>query len=338
MRSLLLAAFCWIGATNSFAQQTSTVQKSQTNTSDAANDEGHRTLVVYRLRNIRSTDAVRLIKDLGIGGVNLKIAEDAQTNSIVVSCREEAHQEIEAVLKQMDRASELPKKEEEAPVQLLRFPSPMPRHLADLVAKYSEVSEVGIAFDQETGVVMIRGDKSPVQKTLLALDEMQKIAQKIAIERVERDAGRSRRPVALRIFWLTNQPQANSLKSDTELSKIIDRLGGLGFEGLRVGMHLVARCDLAHPGTSSCMVEGREQIEEISRKLSVQAKVKSEDGSDIIGELQIRTSESSASHRAPVESSVLVDVNLAVKKYYVLAAAPLGRHHSVFVVQYIDDL
>ena len=203
-----------------------------------------------------------------------------------------------------------------------------------MISRFSELSDVTFALDEELGLVMLKGKKEQVQKIQKFIDDLK------AIEKGKSEYAVKPVSIGIRVLWLTNSPLPSEMvtEADPKLQQIIDRLGKQGIKNLALGMQLMSRCDPS-PGTpGKCKVSGSVDLKDNSQELFVDASFSQLQSALVLnGHIEIRATRTPVAPGVVSRSSVEVDVNVVPGKYYVLSSTPVGNHHSVFVVHLLDD-
>lgn len=283
-------------------------------------------LKMYRLKYTKSESALETIKRLGFQG---QFADDSRTNSLVISASPSVHKEIAELLTEIDE------QETDGDVtQILLSRDVEPSET--LLSKFAEMSGVQAAFDKDTGLFMIKGSKAEVEQATKFIEELRAQAQ------MDRDQNSLSRSYALRLLWLSNDPvedSRNPFEPDPALKRSIQKLSELGFANMKVKMHLLGRCDMIQD-LAECKISGSQPANGSSRRnMIVQGMLTGSSGM-INGKLSLEVAIVDPNAESIEENSTTVEVaiNLEPKKYYILAASPVGGYQSAFVVQLIDDL
>ena len=284
--------------------------------------------VIY-LKYLKSTVAEKMLKELGVEG---KIVADTRLNAVVVSAQDDNLKKIKAYIEKIDTAAQ--DNEVTAVYETDAF-----QQLAsggELVKQIADASGVNVAFDQELGIVMIKGPKEEVSRTTKIIEQIQQLADS------KKSQKRQAESLAVRVLWLSNDPSEDSrnpMEPDAELKKSIAKLAELGFPNMKLKLQVLGRCDVTD-GESLSQIEGSATTVGARRTLSAQAKLSHTDGSPMNGRFNLEASftDLSSTEVSTDTASVEVTVNLVLKKYYILSATPVGGYQTAFVVQLVDGM
>ena len=310
----------------SLAQTTSALPPQIASTKNS--EVGENRVEVYRCRYIPSADAQailqRVFPDSSLGWV----VADIRSNTLLVSGPVEMQKQSQVMLGKLDIPSSTPA----GGAELLNLQTDFLKNHKGLISSFAESSGVTFALEEDLGLVMLKGKKDQVEETQRFIEVLKKM-KVVAVA--------PQTSVAIRVLWLTNGLLTSEMatEADPKLQQIIDRLGKQGIKNLAIGMQLISRCDPT-PGTpGKCKVSGNVDLTNTSLELLVDASFSQVQNTQVFsGHIDIRAMRTPKAPPGGVSlSSVQVDVNVEPGKYYVLSSTPVGNHHSIFVVQLLDE-
>lgn len=284
---------------------------------------------VIHLKYLNATAAEKMLKELGVNG---KITADPRLNALIVSALDYQLEKIRDYIDKIDTAApdnEVTSIYETDALQQLDSGGEFVKQIAD-------ASGVNVAFDQELGIVMIKGPKDEVSRAIKIIEQIQQV------EESKKGKQRQAESFAFRVLWLSNDPSEDSrnpVEPDAELKKSIEKLAELGFANMKIKMQVLGRCDVTD-GEALSRIEGSSTTAEARRTLSAEAKLSHTDGTGLNGQFNLEASftDLSSTDASADTASVEVAVNLVLKKYYILSATPVGGYQTAFVVQLVDGI
>ena len=327
IRIMLLAASCLSGIFLPLgAQQPPAlpVQKSEADSPEAKSN----TLSILPCKYITSKNALKMLNDV-LGPMKFtRIVADPSSNFLIVQGPDADLKKCKYLLERIDIPVGPPSEAE-----LVNLQTEFLKNNKGLISSFAESLGVTFALNEEMGLMMLKGNKEQVKEIQQFTEDLKQVL-KTKLETAIRPTS-----IAIRVIWLTNAQILPEMatENDTKLRQIIDRLAKQGIKNLAIGMQLISRCDPS-PGTSGkCKVSGNVELSDCSQELFVESNFNQVQSSKVFnGRIEIRATRTP--HAGVVSSSsVQVDVNAEAEKYYVLSSSPIGNHHSVFVVQLLDD-
>lgn len=307
------------------AKDTSKPKPQDASSTTALNANASTMRIIY-LKYAKSAFAQQTLEKLGF---DAKIAEDSRLNALFIQASEAEHVEIAKVVQTIDTVDP-----REDITELYQSDLLGKKGGGAIVEQFAKNAGVETAYDEDLGLLMIKGPRQGVERFQRIVEE---------IQNQTRTQRKKNEQLALRVLWLSNDPtqdERNLAEPDAALKQSIAKLAELGFPNMQVKMQLLGRCDTIE-GKATCKVEGTILTGNTRRTLSAEASfVSSNPKEPIQGKFSILAG--SATHpnldAEPERASVDVAINLERKKYYILSASPIDGFNNAFVVQMVDGL
>ncbi len=325
IRILLIAAIYFAGACSPSLAQDIPANPPKASTKNA--EIGAKRVEVFRCTNITSADALAILQKIFADSNLGRIVADTRGNTLIVSGTEEMHKQFRDLLQELDQPASLTQGE----AQLVKLQTEFLKNHKGLISSFAESSGVTIAVEENMGLVMLKGKKGQVEETERFID---------VLKQIKVETSRPKMSVAIRVLWLTNGqlPSEMATEADPKLQQIIDRLGKKGIQNLAIGMQLISRCDPSPGAPGKCKISGVVDLKDSSQELLVDARFNEVQNTRLFhGHVDIRAKRMLKAPGDGWSSTVEVDVNIEPGNYYVLSSTPVGNHHSVFVVQLLEE-
>lgn len=285
-------------------------------------------VIVFHLKNTKAQEVAETVKKLmsaEFAIAETAIVADLQTNTLVVRATRSAIDEIGSLLEAIDVAS----KGDDSTTTLIKRYLDSSTSDPKFLDKFAQMSNVEVALDSATGIVMIKGEKSNVKRFEAFWQELREQLQ------VPSNVNRSPNQF-LRVVWLTSYPNATGDPKPMadDLLGVCRKLEKMGIEGLRPTCQLLAKTD-----GSQFEVTGSANFYNKLISLQVQGYPSKETAGAF--QFQIHGNESPGNNSL---FQMAVEANLVPGKMIVLASAPIALSNvenaiqSAFVVQLVNQL
>ena len=288
---------------------------------------------IFALRNVAAAELQTILREL-YGDGSIVVAAQHQTNSLVVIGDPAGIERVSALIARLDANLVTPV------IEML--PNDARTAMSkDLVKSVAEAEQVDLAFDEELGVMMVRG-QSPER-----VKRFTEVFDKLSSQ-IEAQAMVAERDMLIRVSWLLQGKLTQSNKEnpaarqtftapDASLARAIDQLQAMGYKDLVVAGQLMTRCSIGEISAKSAPnfeIAGQtpDGFDFTARGHFINPGSARANSLDV--NLSVEVSRTMSPERKS-DSRLSVVLKMNEGKPIILGSAPVAGEQSFFIVQFI---